>query len=131
MSVVSGRATKATVTISKEAYIYAKWLLDEAETQDALIKSLEAENKLLTERLDTEKEKNLLLAEIAESRKKEADNFKTANDANKEVIALKDAQIKNNEAEIVLLKKKKTSLIKKTKVFGAGVLVGIGLRSLM
>lgn len=130
MQILSGNSKTDTVTVKRTTIDYAKWALSELKANEALVKSLEAENKLLTERLTTEQEKTDLLTELSAARKKEAEFWQSANTENKNVIALKDDQIKNNLAEIDILKRKKTSLIDKARFIGIGIAIGATARSL-
>lgn len=104
--------------------------MSELEKSEKLIESLDNEIKLLQERISTEKEKNEILVELSDARKKEAEFYKESLESSKAIIEIKDEQIENNEKAIELLKKRKTSIIEKSKFFGLGVLVGIGVKSL-
>lgn len=80
---------------------------------------------MLRERLQLEKEKAVLALELADSRKKEAEAYKTSNESLKEALAAKDAQIANLQKEVEILKKKKLTILKILKAVGAGVAIGL------
>ena len=75
-----------------------------------LIEAIDGENKLLKERLETEKRTNLLLQELANSRKSENEALVATIAAENETIAAKDAVITAQEKLITSLQKKKTSI---------------------
>lgn len=81
----------------------------ELEQSRRLIASLESENKLLTERLETEKRATALLAELNTTRRNEADALRATIAAKNETIAAKDAVIASQEKLVAELKIKKPS----------------------
>lgn len=80
------------------------------EKTRALAGELENENRLLTERLETEKRTTALLTELNETRKNEGDALRLAVAAKNETIVAKDDVIASQDKLIESLKRKKTSL---------------------
>jgi septal ring factor EnvC (AmiA/AmiB activator) len=74
-----------------------------------LATALDAENKSLTERLATEKQRNALLGELNETRKSENAALETAIRAKNETIAAKDAAIAAQDKLIAELRSKRSS----------------------
>lgn len=114
-----------TVTVHQTLIDNCAKVLDENEAQDKLIASQDEQIKLLNERLSTEKEKSAILAELSDSRKKQAESLAEANNSLHTAIAAQEAIILNKDKEIVLLKKiSKPNLITKAKYIGIGVFIG-------
>ena len=93
-----------------------------------MIEAQDAQIKLLGERLETEKEKSNLLAELAESRRRQAESLTEANNALQEAVAAKDAVIVNKDKEIKILEKKKPKILTIVKAVAAGVAIGLILK---
>lgn len=70
---------------------------------------LEAQNKLLQDRLQTEKQATAILTELNDTRRAEASALRSALEAKNETIAAKDAAIAAQDKLIAELKKKKPS----------------------
>lgn len=70
---------------------------------------LEAQNKLLQDRLETEKRATAILTELNDTRRAEASALRSALEAKNETIAAKDAAIAAQDKLIAELKKKKPS----------------------
>lgn len=79
------------------------------EKTRGLVSALENENRLLAERLETEKRTTGLLTELNETRKSESETLRSALVAKNETIAAKDAVIGAQDKLVEALKKKKTS----------------------
>ncbi|MGH9960363.1 MAG: hypothetical protein ACREBC_25110 [Pyrinomonadaceae bacterium] len=69
-----------------------------------------------------------MIAELAESRKRQADLLLTATTSAKEAIAAKDEVIANKDREIELLKKRKTPILTIIKAVAIGIGVGLILK---
>lgn len=93
-----------------------------------LIDKLETANKLLVERLETEKRASALLQELNDTRRSETEALKTALAAKDETIAAKNAVIATEEKLIETLKRKKSSPWKRVLDVLAGIGVGAILR---
>ena len=74
-----------------------------------LIEALENENRVVKERLETEKRTTVVLTELNETRKSEAEALRSVVTAKNETINAKDAVISAQEKLIETLKKKKTT----------------------
>ncbi len=74
-----------------------------------LVAELEAENALLGGRLETEKNASIILGELKETRKHEAEALRSAIDAKNETIAAKDSVIAAQDKLAASLKRKKAS----------------------
>jgi hypothetical protein len=74
-----------------------------------LADTLDAENRALKERLETEKGASTLLRELAETRKAETSALQAAAAAKNEALAAKDSVIAAQDKLIEQLKRKKTS----------------------
>lgn len=100
-----------------------------AATADELAKTrkfvtvLEAENKMLSERLDTETRSSTLLRELNETRKSEAETLRATVAAKNKSIAAKDAVIGKQDELVRELKNKKTSPWKRL----GDVLIGVAI----
>jgi hypothetical protein len=81
----------------------------EVEKSRVLITALETENRLLTERLEAEKQTTAILTELTGTQRSEADALRSAVAAKDETIATKDAVIASQDRLIEALKKKKSS----------------------
>lgn len=100
-----------------------------AATADELVKTrtlvtvLEAENKTLSERLDTESRSSALLKELNETRKSETEALRAAVVAKNETIGAKNAVIGRQDDLVRELKNKKTSPWKRL----GDVLLGVAI----
>ena len=83
---------------------------DDLEKTRVLVRELESENLLLTERLETEKRTTALLTELNETRKSESEALRITVAAKNETIAAKDAVIASQDKLIETLKRKKASI---------------------
>ena len=83
--------------------------VDELAKTRLLADALELENKLLNERLETEKQHVVLLSELKATRKSENEALRTAIAAKNETIAAKDVVIVGQDKLVEALKQKKTS----------------------
>jgi len=92
-----------------------------------LIDALDAENKALKQRLETEKQTTALLGELNETRKSETEALRAALTAKNEALTAKDAVIASQDKLIETLKQKKSSPWKRL----GDVLIGIGVGVLM
>lgn len=119
----SSSSDSKLVTVKQETLDLASKALDELEVQDKLVASQERELSLISDRLEAEKQKTTLLAELAASRTKEAESYKAAADSAKEAIAAKDQIIANKDKEVELLKKKKPSVLSIVR----NVMIGVGI----
>lgn len=81
----------------------------ELEQTRVLVLALESENHALAERLDTEKRTTVVLTELNETRKSEAEALRSVVTAKNETISAKTAVIGAQDKLIETLKKKKTS----------------------
>jgi len=81
----------------------------ELEKTRALTTAIETENRLLTDRLGTERHTTALLTELNETRKSEADALRAAVATKNETILAKDAVIASQDKLVEALKKKKPS----------------------
>ena len=93
-----------------------------------LIDALERENRLLGERLETEKQAAAMSAELNETRRAENEALRSAAAAKGEVIAAKDEVIEGQERVIEALKKKKSSPWKRVGDVLIGIAAGVLLR---
>lgn len=84
---------------------------------------MEQENKLLNERLETEKQSVVLLRELNETHKSETEALRSAVAAKKETITAKDAVIGKQDELVRELKNKKTSPWKRL----GDVLIGVAV----
>lgn len=100
------------------------------ELQDKIIASQDKLIEALGGRVETEKEKSAVLTELAESRRREAESYKSANDALKTAIDAKNQIIANKDKEIEILKKKKSSLFDGLKKIAVGVAIGAVVKNL-
>ncbi len=100
----------------------------ELELSQKLIATLERENAALKQRLDTEKASNVLLTELNETRKSEAEALRQTIAAKNEALAAKDAVIAAQDAFITSLKQKKTSVWKRIGDIAIGVIAGAAIR---
>ncbi|MEP6945520.1 MAG: hypothetical protein ABJA02_06340 [Acidobacteriota bacterium] len=82
---------------------------DDLAATRKLTDALESENKILTDRLETEKRATYLLGELNATRKAESDALRVTVAAKSETIRAKDAVIAEQEKLIDLLKKKRSS----------------------
>lgn len=80
------------------------------EKTRVLVRELEGENRLLGERLETERRTSALLTELNETRMSESQALRTTIAAKNETIAAKDAVIASQDKLIETLKRKKTSI---------------------
>jgi len=80
------------------------------EKTRGLVAELESENRLLGERIETERRTTVLLTELSETRKREAEALGSTVAAKNETIAAKDAVIASQDKLIDSLKRKKTSI---------------------
>lgn len=95
--------------------------LDELEAYDKLLAAKEAELKAVSDRLETEKQKSQLLAELAASRSNEANAIISANKSLTEALNAKNEALNAKDKEISILKKKKPSFLKTIQLVAAGV----------
>lgn len=112
------------VTVTQRTLDLASKALDELEQQDKLVAGQEKLIASLEERLATEKHKAALTAELAESRRREADALVRANKAATEALYAKDGLLANKDKEIEILKKKKTSFLKIVQYVATGIAIG-------
>lgn len=80
------------------------------EKTRVLVRELEGENRLLGERLETERRTSAFLTELNETRMSESEALRTTIAAKNESIAAKDAVIASQDKLIETLKRKKTSI---------------------
>lgn len=85
--------------------------------------ALESENKLLRERLDTEKRTVETLSELNETRRAETSALRGVVEAKNEALAARNEQIAAQEKLIAELKKKKTSIWKRIGDVALGVAI--------
>jgi hypothetical protein len=90
-----------------------------------LIGALERENRLLGERLETEKRAAAVLAELNETRRAENEALRSAVTAKSEVVAAKDEVIVGQERVIEALKRKKSSPWKRSWDVLIGIAAGV------
>ena len=83
--------------------------VEELAASRVLIDALESENAALKTRLGTEKQLTVVLTELNETRKSEADALRATVAAKNETIAAKDAVIAQQDKLVEALKGKKTS----------------------
>ena len=83
---------------------------DDLDKTRVLVRELESENLLLTERLETEKRTTALLTELNETRKSESETLRITVAAKNETITAKDAVIASQDKLIETLKRKKASI---------------------
>ena len=83
--------------------------VDELKAGRVLIDSLENENAVLKDRLDTELRTTAILSELNETRKSEAEALRSTVLAKNETISAKDAVITSQDKLIATLKAKKGS----------------------
>ena len=96
----------------------------ELEKTRVLVTALESENKLVNERLVTEKQTTAILTELNETRKSEAEALRTTVAAKNETIAAKDAVIAAQDKLVAGLKAKKPTPWQRLSdiLIGAGVI---------
>lgn len=122
----SGRsATRATDDKIRDACSAAA---DELAASQRLIALLETESKLLRERLDTERQRAAIYAELNDSRKAESDALRTALLAKNETLAAKDDVIATQQKLIETLKGKKRSFWSRLGDVAIGIAAGTILR---
>ena len=97
--------------------------VDELTKTRLLADALERENKLLNERLETEKQSVVLLSELNNTRKSETEALRSAVDAKNKTITAKDAVIGKQDELVRELKNKKTSPWKRL----GDVLIGVAV----
>lgn len=100
------------------------------EVSDKLIDSQAAENKLLSERLATEKKTSALALELAAARQAEAESYRAASDAKSEALKAKDEIIANKNKEIEIYKKRGGGLMDAVRKIATGVVIGLIVKSL-
>lgn len=107
-----GSATRASKRDGRKTEVIGSCMAAavDLEKTRALAGELENENRLLTERLETEKRTTALLTELNETRKNEGDALRLAVAAKNETIVAKDDVIASQDKLIESLKRKKTSL---------------------
>lgn len=93
-----------------------------------LVDALEEENLALRQRLETEKERAALLAELSETRRRENDALRMSLAAKGDALAAKDFVIAAQEKYISELKAKKPSVWKRLGDIAVGVVLGAVLR---
>ncbi len=81
----------------------------ELEKTRVLVSAIESENRLLTERLETEKRMTSIITELNETRKSESEALRSVVVAKNETIAAKDIVITSQDKLVESLKKKKPS----------------------
>lgn len=86
---------------------------DDLKAQRAYANGLETENKLLYERLETEKRANAVLLELDSTRRDAMASLRSALEAKNETIAAKDEVIRGQDKLVTALKSKKPSLLKR------------------
>lgn len=103
-------------------------MADELLASRVLVDELESENRLLAERLETEKQTTALLTELNQTRKSEIDALRQSLAAKNETIAAKDAVIATQDKLIGSLKSKRSSPWKRLGdvLIGAGAAVLLG-----
>lgn len=96
----------------------------ELEKTRVLVSALDSENRLLAERLGTEKKASAILTELNETRKSEADALRSTITAKNETIAAKDSVIASQDKLIAVLKSKKSSPWRRIGdlLIGAGII---------
>lgn len=82
---------------------------DELAATRKLADALDAENRLLRERLETEKRTSDLLTELNKTRAAETDALRTAIAAKNDALAAKETVIEKQSELIVVLKQKRSS----------------------
>lgn len=82
---------------------------EELAKSRVLIVALESENAALKTRIETEKATTVILSELSETRKSEANALRSAVTAKNETIAAKDTVITAQDKLIETLKRKKSS----------------------
>lgn len=100
----------------------------ELEKARVTVSVLDGVNRLLTERLETEKRATAVLTELNETRKNENDALRAAVTAKNETISAKDAAIASQDKLIEALKKKKTSPWRRVGDILIGAAAGLILR---
>ena len=101
--------------------------IGELSASRELIAELDAENKALKQRLETEKQTTSLLGELNETRKSETEALRAALLAKNEALTAKDAVIASQDKLIATLKQKKSSPWKRL----TDVLIGVGVAVLV
>jgi len=102
--------------------------VNDLEKSRAYIAALETENKLIRERLDTEKRTAATLSELNETRRAETSALRGVVEAKNEALAAKNEVIANQEKLIAELKKKKTSIWRRIGDVALGVAIIAVLR---
>jgi hypothetical protein len=87
--------------------------VDDLKATRTLVEALESENALLKDRLDTEIRSNAILSELDDTRHAETEALRAALAAKNETIAAKDASLASQDKLIEVLKKKKSSPLKR------------------
>ncbi|MBC7901490.1 MAG: hypothetical protein H7070_15710 [Saprospiraceae bacterium] len=100
---------------------------DELTKTRVLADVLGQENKLLSERLETERQRVVLLNELNATRQSETEALRAAVSAKNETISAKDAVIAGQEKLIDTLKNKKTSPWKRL----GDMLIGVAIAALL
>lgn len=101
---------------------------DDLKKSQILINVLESQNKLLSERLETEKRATAVLTELNDTRRAETTALRGVIEAKNQTIAAKDAVIAKQDQLVGELKKKKPSLLKRIGTIALGVAIGVALR---
>jgi hypothetical protein len=98
--------------------------VEELAATRVLVASLETENRLLRERLETEKRAAAVLNELNETRHSESEALRKAVEAKNETILAKDAVIQAQEKLIGSLKAKRRSPLARIRdiLIGAAVI---------
>lgn len=123
----SSSPTSATRAAAENLVNACAATADELAKTRKLVTVLEAENKTLSERLDTEKQSSKLLGELNETRKSETEALRATVAAKNETIAAKDAVIGKQDELVRELKNKKTSPWKRL----GDVLIGVAVSTLI
>ena len=105
----SAKSSSSSATRASDATAACMATAVELEKTRAFAASLETENRVLTERLATEKAATALLTELNQSRRAESEALKNTVAAKNETIAAKDSVIASQDKLVEALKKKKPS----------------------
>lgn len=100
---------------------------DELITARRLIAALETENTALHDRLETAAQVELLLQELAETHRREAQALRAAITAKNETIAAKESVIAKQDELIERLKKQKSSPWKRV----GDILIGVAISAVL
>ena len=100
----------------------------ELEKSRVLVEAIETENALLIERLETERQTNIVLTELNQTRKNEAEALRASVAAKDEAITAKDAVIASQDKLMEALKKKKPSPWRRVGDILIGAAAGMILR---